>query len=1333
MELINNFANLAKNLSAKFPDLDEFYLYIHILGYVSGFDQPCFFPQSHDSIIVANCTFDEDTLMKIKDFFPIDQFSETEKKDLCRYFLEICLKFERKIENAPDKFENFAGKLLSSNESQVKSKDLSDIHFSSSSTSFTWSELSAKSQKEYLEWEIERYFYYKTPRIPKRINEKIIAFAEPKNRQTVYDPNCGDGSLFVEFYTKFPGAEFNFNGIVGNQFEWLFCLVNFYVNGILDDKRIEFDIEVSSPLENTPQWYYEMRGGEDYSLREKIADIAVSFVPSKSQLTDGERDSRFFALSHSLEQPEYAYIELMLNAVRDTGKVIAIVPDSVLSSSEGRFFRGELLSRDWIESVISLPENSFSQTDLSTVSIVVFNKSKSEKGIVVFDGEGSEFERTEIKNGAILSENDIDLRAARYALKEIKSIRNIIERHQERNSENLFVSSTENVALNQYFDNLAELFSEKFPTTKNTVYLYLLVVVVRILDWSSVTSHLHGTSTIINSKIYRQIEKFIFAEYYNKIISLVFDELKNNKLWFEIKVEDIILNKYGTLESNTPFKGRFNELCKYLISKCLGIKDSVQLINREKLIIELAKREPKAVKINSDGSFKSMELLKLSNIAFQEYSEAVIAQSFYFEKNFLQCFTALDETLAKIVDPKPKQEIFIPNCGIGSTFVALQKRLPNDDLWFTGNVDDSIFHLLCVANLLANSIRGSLIYELDFLDIDWSIPDDDEKYDIAIGIVPLNLVITSKINKKFFKLSHKRKNLEYSFIELLINSLNETGKAIVVVPEKFLYAGHAKGFKKEYLENDWVESVISLSEDAFGEYGSIKASIIVFNKNKAEKGFITFKSLDSRFEETRVSLDEILLSGSLDLRVNRYASKEVKELQSILSKYPQDEVKKIEDLVVSAISGFNYSPNNRILENPSETLPYVRVKDLSSNDKDFTLDISKVERKISPEKVTHKRTIIDFSAVLVSKIAPKLKPTYFNFTGQKIVIGSDVVALKVKEDVNVEYFLTQLYSQLVKIQVEMMSSGNTINRISTQDFLNIQIILPPLEEQSKQVIEFLKKTQKELIEDVAEVEKEVKNTEYDVIRIAIHDFNQKLGAMQNDLSDLKNFFEEKLSNYLNEPIKSVFDDDTEEEINQFRLGNVLQRLINTRNEASAQLAATREELQNNTVKPVYIKNLKRWFEEEVKPLYQNVVKFEVNGEKVEVEIDPNRFKTLIRNLIENAKRYNAKIVAVDISYINLDGENKVRILYKNNGKPFSEDFDFDIHFKGLYQKSAESEGRGIGGYSVNKTVELHNGEIKDVSPEKNSLDLFPVQLEIILPIEYKPNPNYVKSNPYSLN
>lgn len=894
--------------------------------------------------------------------------------------------------------------------------------------------------------------------------------------------------------------------------------------------------------------------------------------------------------------------------------------------------------------------------------------------------------------------------------------------------------------LQQHFDELAETLSAKYPTIKNTVYLYLLVVVMMILDRGNQWLLAHN-SFLINSRIYKEIESFIYEDY-EKIVEIILNDLVDRNLFLGVKNDDLVINENGVL-NESPFKDSFRELCKYLIAKCLEIENQVELCDVENLWKEISKREPNAIQLEnkikistvldflsqkmgpSDSQSvqigiynSSVNFSKLSDKTYQELSEAFIAQSFFYEKYYLQCFSNLDGILAKTANPNLKQEIFNPNCGIGSSFIELQKQFPNHELRFTGRVDDGFFRILCEANLLAYNVKA-YIAEEEMLDSDIEITFWDEMPDIAMGIVPLNIENTEKLDKKFFPLSHKRKKVEYSFIELMINCLGESGKAVVVVPEKFLYRWNAKGFKKAYLKNDWIESVISLPEDTFKDYGSYKTAIVVFNKNKTEKGFITFQSADNQFEDTKVSLEEILSLDRLDLRVGRYALKEAKELKNIFANTNYSVIK-IRDVIQKSISGANYSPKNRIDEDSVEDLPYIRVSDLARNETEFDLDISKVERKISREKA-HKRTIIDFSAVLVSKIAPKLKPTYFKFISQPIVIGSDVIALKLKEDVNVEYFITQLHAHHVQIQVEMMSSGVTIQRITKEDFLNIQIILPPLEEQKQQVLEI-----RGIITEKIIAEEKLIEAQFDVVANINHSLKNKLAVIINDYDTLVRFL--KRRERKSETIK--FD----EAISANAVGDDIDTLEIITDRLKTNLSDA-SKVFNNALK-IQKQNLKKevvelvqFFRNEVKPLYigknYSIEVFAKPNLKLNVWLDKDAFKDVIENLIENAKSHgfidNEKHyrIVFDLSKLK-EGEGFddntstkfARIIYKNDGKPFPKNFSFE-DYKQFSNKAGKTQGTGIGGYVINKIVELHDGIFNFIAPS----DDFTVEFEIILPLE----------------
>ncbi len=681
--------------------------------------------------------------------------------------------------------------------------------------------------------------------------------------------------------------------------------------------------------------------------------------------------------------------------------------------------------------------------------------------------------------------------------------------------------------------------------------------------------------------------------------------------------------------------------------------------------------------------------------------------------------------ISDIAEITPNQIIYQPHCRLGAMFIKFSNEFSDYNLQFIGQ--DFHSHgetFTCKINLFANRLENvSSIYlgnPLNILENQVKI-----KADIAIATnYPLGSLYPTEdyINVSHLETGEKIKSSEVAYIELMLAMTKDDGKVVIVVPDSFLMSHQNNNFLKKYVEKDLIEKIVSIPKHTFKLFDSLPASVIIFNKKKSQnKDLIIFDGEAKKFEKTQIGNNQILSQKKLNLKPFVYASKESKEVESILSTYQQDEIKKIEDLIDASISGFNYSPNNRIVENSAETLPYVRVKDLSNNDKDFALDISKVERKISSEKVTHKRTIIDFSVVLVSKIAPNLKPTLFNFTGQPIVIGSDVVALKVKEDVNVEYFLTQLYSQLVKIQVEMNSSGNTINRISTQDFLNIQIVLPPLEDQERQILEM-----RGLIAEKKSVEEKIVEAQFEVVASINHSLKNKLAVIINDYDTLVRFLRRKerksetiiFSDAIS--ANAVGDDIDTIEIITNRLKTNLSDASKVFNNA---LKIQRQNLKKDVVELV------EFFKEEVKPLYAGKnFSIEVNVEpnlKLNVWLDKDAFKDVIENLIENAKSHgfiddekNYRIV-FDLSKLeddeDLDGNASTkyaRIIYKNDGKPFPQNFSFE-DYKQFSNKSGKTQGTGIGGYVINKIIDLHDGRFTFIAPS----DDFTVEFEILLPLE----------------
>ncbi len=719
---------------------------------------------------------------------------------------------------------------------------------------------------------------------------------------------------------------------------------------------------------------------------------------------------------------------------------------------------------------------------------------------------------------------------------------------------------------------------------------------------------------------------------------------------------------------------------------------------------------------------KKFKFNKLLSIKSFEWSSGWTKRQFddYFK---------LINLIVDIVNPSPNQTIYKPDCHVGSTFIRLNREFPDYNLNFIGQVSPLGNHsFVCKANLFANGLeKVSSIYSEYPLDL--SINQTKTKADIAIATNYLHESIYHRKENDIsqFESSEEIRTFEVAYIELMLLMTKDNGKVIAVVPDNFLVNDENNFFRKKYLENDLVERIISLTKNA--------ASIIILNKEKLfqNKGFVIFDGKDDdRLEETKVSIDEILSTNNYDWRAVRYALKEIKEVTSILSKYPQNEVKKIKDLVEFSTSGHYYSNIDNTVGSSSELLPYVRVSDLVQNENEFDLNISKIKRKISQEKVLTS-TIIDFSAVLVSTFALNLNRTYFEFTGQPIIIGSDIIALKMKEDVNVEHFLLQLHSRLVQTQVKAMSSGATINRITKEDFLNIKIILPSLEEQQRQILEMRGVIEERAIaqEKIAKAEEQIEAIEYEVIANMNHSLKNKLGVIINDYDTLVRFLQRKERTNsavsFNDTIRPVFEGENVADVDTIKLitERLKNNLLDTSKVFNTSLKLQTRELNKTPVELV------SYFRNELKSLYagQNF-KIEIvakPGLKINISIDKEVFKEAIDNLINNAKSHG--FVEKDREYkivfeLSKTGEvfdedsetvkNYARIIYKNDGKPFPKGFSFNDYVR-YSSKAGKTQGTGIGGAVIDRIIKLHEGKFNEIPTDENSL--FSVQFEILLSLD----------------
>ncbi|CAM3131939.1 N-6 DNA methylase [Flavobacterium frigoris] len=117
-----------------------------------------------------------------------------------------------------------------------------------------------------------------------------------------------------------------------------------------------------------------LNGRTDFLIENLANDILI--IPPFNQKISGAYESELF--HYGIKDSTCIFIETALKAVREDGKVIVIVSDSFLSSSPLLKAREYFLRESFIESIISLPQDTFKPYSLVKTSLVTFVKSREQ-------------------------------------------------------------------------------------------------------------------------------------------------------------------------------------------------------------------------------------------------------------------------------------------------------------------------------------------------------------------------------------------------------------------------------------------------------------------------------------------------------------------------------------------------------------------------------------------------------------------------------------------------------------------------------------------------------------------------------------------------------------------------------------------------------------------------------------------------------------------------------------------------------------------------------------------------------------------------------------------
>lgn len=214
--------------------------------------------------------------------------------------------------------------------------------------------------------------------------------------------------------------------------------------------------------------------------------------------------------------------------------------------------------------------------------------------------------------------------------------------------------------------------------------------------------------------------------------------------------------------------------------------------------------------------------------------------------------------LAKLVEPKEGDRVCDPTCGSGSLLLKVADEIGSKNVALNGQEVNGSTWALARMNMF--------LHEMDNAHIEWGdtlnnplLKENDAlmKFDIVVANPPFSLdkwgaenASADRYNRFHRGIPPKSKG-DYAFITHMIETLNEHGKAGVVLPHGVLFRGSSEGkIRKQLIDENLLKAVIGLPANLFFGTG-IPATILVFDKNKGENSDVLFIDASNEFDNAK--------------------------------------------------------------------------------------------------------------------------------------------------------------------------------------------------------------------------------------------------------------------------------------------------------------------------------------------------------------------------------------------------------------------------------------------------------------------------------------------------
>jgi type I restriction enzyme M protein len=290
----------------------------------------------------------------------------------------------------------------------------------------------------------------------------------------------------------------------------------------------------------------------------------------------------------------------------------------------------------------------------------------------------------------------------------------------------------------------------------------------------------------------------------------------------------------------------------------------------------------------------------------------------------------VERTIMQIIKPHEKDHVYDPTVGSGGFLLEAYHYLRDKageqkarSLYLYGQEINISTYAIGKINMFLHGLdgadlqRGDTLTDPKFLTSAGTL----KTFDIVVANFPYS--IKEWPYEKFKNDRYGRhdgyeippsKNADYAFILHIVKSLNDNGRAGIVVPHGVLFRSGSEGrIRKQLIKKDLIETIVALPPKLF--YGTgIPAAILIINKNKPaeRKGKILIVDAELEFEAGK--------------NQNRLRKADIDKIARTAAAFHS--VEKYADVITQEqIEGNNYSLNVRLYVDTSEDEIVVDTKE----------------------------------------------------------------------------------------------------------------------------------------------------------------------------------------------------------------------------------------------------------------------------------------------------------------------------------------------------------------------------------------------------------------------